>query len=102
MRLKGRRQSTNVEKQSPQEKSFALEDRKMMRDFIGNTNERLKDKTPVEKMQPGINERMNTINPGTTQPYGGYKMNIRTMRDSNKPGELSKSNKQKDAKFFLK
>ncbi len=102
MKLEGRRQSKNVEKQTTSEHRMVLDDQKMIRDIIGNTNERLKDKTPVSKMKPNLNEVMDTINPGEVQHRGGYKMNIRTMVDSAKPGTFSKNNKQKDAKFFLK
>ena len=102
MKLEGRRQSKNVQKQTPSEYKDVLNDQKFIRDLIGNTNERLKDKTPISKVKPNINEQMNNINPGLVQHTGGYKINNRTLRESNKPGTLSRNNKIKDAKFFLK
>jgi len=102
MKLEGRRQSKNVQKQTPSEYKDVLNDQKFIRDLIGNTNERLKDKTPISKVKPNINEQMNTINPGLAQHTGDYKINNRTLRESNKPGTLSRNNKIKDAKFFLK
>lgn len=102
MKLEGRRQSKNVQKQTPSEYKHVLDDQKFIRDLIGNTNERLKDKTPISKVKPNINEQMNDINPGLAQYTGDYKINNRTLRESNKPGTLSKNNKIKDAKFFLK
>lgn len=102
MKLEGRRQSKNVQKQTPFEYKDVLNDQKFIRDLIGSTNERLKDKTPISKVKPNINEQMSTINPGLAQHTGDYKINNRTLRESNKPGTLSKDNKIKDAKFFLK
>lgn len=102
MKTKGRRVSSNIEKQTSSEKREVLNEDKLIRDMIGNTNERIKEKTPISQVKPNMSERLNTINPGSTQQYGGYKINNRTFREGSEPGTLSKKNNKQDAKFFLK
>lgn len=102
MKLEGRRQSKNVQKQDPFERQQTINANKFIRNWEYQTNERLKDKTPIAKSKLSLQEEVNTPNPGRSQHYGDFKINNRTLRESNKPGTLSKNNKIKDAKFFLK
>lgn len=89
MKLKGRRQSKNVEKQSSEDLKGVKQDNKFMRDLISQSNERLRDKTPIANIEPNLNERMNTINPGFVQEVsGGYKINNRTLKESYPPQHI--------------
>ena len=106
MKLKGRRQSKNVEVQDPREGKTLVYASKRKRDYEASENSRLMSNKPVHKNNDySQRDEVGKMNPGYDQQYGSAftVKNMRTMKESHptqKKLDKLLNNKKKKIEFL--